>query len=281
MEYVKDYLQSLLTDGKSERTHKSYKQDLKMFSKSFQGKTAELTIFHVRKYLNDMTAKGLSAASRSHFLAALNQYLDFCVNMELIAVNPVGKKIKAPKLHKTMPKFLTPEELQAILDHAKTLEHKAMIHTLYSTGARVSEFCALNKDDVDLDTRRVVIRHGKGDKERRVMLTETAAGLLREYWAKRGDDKQEAFLNNYGNRATSQNMQELVRNLGKAAGVKQRVHPHLFRKSVASHMVQRGIGIQIVSEYLGHSNLDTTKIYASLVDTQRAEAFDAAINANI
>lgn len=280
MEYVKDYLDSLLTDGKSKNTYTGYKQDLKMFFKACPKNAGDITLFDLRRYFNGLTEDGKAVRTRTRALAAIGGYLKFCVDMELIQGNPADK-IKAPKIPKSLPKFLTPEELQAILDCAKTIEQKAIIHTLYSTGARVSEFCALNKDDIDLETRRVVIRHGKGDKERRVMLTDTAASFLRQYWAERGDDRPEAFLNNYNNRMTSQNMQEFVRNLGKAAGVKQKVHPHLFRKSVASHMVQRGVGIQIVSEYLGHSNLDTTRIYASLVDTQRVEAFDKAINANI
>lgn len=280
MEYVQDYLDSLLTDGKSENTYKGYAQDLKTFFKFCPKPVAQITIMDLRQYLNMLTTNGKAVRTRTRAMAAIGGYLKFLVDNEVLQSNPADK-IKKPKIPKSLPKFLTHEELQGIIEAATCIRTKSIIHTLYATGARVSELCNLNRDDINLETRRVNIQHGKGDKQRFVMLSDTAVGLLKEYWAGRTDDGLAAFLNEHGNRLNPSNVQELVRGLGKKTGVKQKVHPHLFRKSVASHMVQKGVSIQIVSEYLGHSNLDTTKIYASLVDTQRAEAFDLAINSAI
>lgn len=280
MEYVDDYLASLLTDGKSENTYKGYKQDLKTFFKFCPKPVKELSIMDLRQYLNGLTTTGKAVRTRTRAMAAIGGYLKFCVDNEVLDHN-CADKIKKPKIPKSLPKFLTHEELQGIIEAATCTRTKAIIHTLYATGARVSELCNLNREDINLETRRVNIQHGKGDKQRFVMLSDTAVGLLKDYWAERTDDGPSVFLNEHGNRLNPSNVQELVRGLGKKAGVKQKVHPHLFRKSVASHMVQKGVSIQIVSEYLGHQNLDTTRVYAALVDTQRAEAFDMAINTSV
>ena len=164
---------------------------------------------------------------------------------------------------------------------------RAILEVLYGTGCRISELCGLSIGDVDLhDAMARVV--GKGDKQRLVPLGRMAVKALTEWlspvgreqlvpaqWKKR-DDATSVFLNQRGGRLSRQGAWGVVRHYATEAGLEDRVHPHVFRHSCATHMLDHGADIRTVQELLGHASLTTTQIYTKVSVDRLRSAYDLA-----
>lgn len=175
-------------------------------------------------------------------------------------------------MEKTIKKPFSAEELEALRVNCITLRDRALVEFLYSTGVRVSELARLNIGDVEMSKQELIV-YGKGSKERRTYLTDSARFYLRRYLSDRCCDGKSikdlqseplfVTLDCPHNRLTVAGVQYMLRQLGRRAGV-DNVHPHRFRRTIATDLLTRGMKIEEVKEFLGHEKLDTTMIYCSI-----------------
>lgn len=241
---------------------------------AFLGKRLEdITGMDLRYYYGVMREqrhiKMSTMQTRLHYLSS---FWDFLNTEELVNNNPV-KKVGLLKMEKTIKKPYSAEEMEALRSSCITLRDRALVEFLYSTGVRVSEAASLNIGDILMDRKELIV-YGKGSKERRTYLTDSAKFYLRRYLQVRG--KEEGIstekmtdrplfttLDRPHGRLTVAGIQYMLRELGKRAGV-ENVHPHRFRRTIATDLLNRGMPIEQVKEFLGHEKLDTTMIYCTV-----------------
>ena len=146
-------------------------------------------------------------------------------------------------------------------------KHRLLVEFLYSSGLRVSECVNLRTDDLDLSEKMGKIRHGKGNKERYIILSDNLILHLNEYLKSKKDSTSYIFsVKNHP--ITARQAQKVVKEAAKKAGIKKRVFCHALRSSFATHLLEAGTDIRVIQELLGHSNLSTTQIYTK-VSTQQ------------
>lgn len=239
----------------------------------FLGKRLEdITGMDLRYYYGVMRERrGIKMSTMQTRLHYLSSFWDFLITEELVHSNPV-KKVGLLKLEKTIKKPYTAEEMEALRVNCMTLRDRALVEFLYSTGVRVSELVALNVGDIEMGKQELIV-YGKGSKERKTYLTDGAKFYLRRYLQERGAKSDEPLfvtLDSPHNRLTVAGVQYMLRQLGKRADVKN-VHPHRFRRTIATDLLSRGMPIEQVKEFLGHEKLDTTMIYCT-VKTESVQA---------
>lgn len=239
----------------------------------FLGKRLEdITGMDLRYYYGIMRERrGIKMSTMQTRLHYLSSFWDFLITEELVHSNPV-KKVGLLKLEKTIKKPYTAEEMEALRVNCMTLRDRALVEFLYSTGVRVSELVSLNVSDIEMGKQELIV-YGKGSKERKTYLTDGAKFYLRRYLQERGAKPDEPLfvtLDSPHNRLTVAGVQYMLRQLGKRADVKN-VHPHRFRRTIATDLLSRGMPIEQVKEFLGHEKLDTTMIYCT-VKTESVQA---------
>lgn len=239
----------------------------------FLGKRLEdITGMDLRYYYGVMRERrGIKMSTMQTRLHYLSSFWDFLITEELVHSNPV-KKVGLLKIEKTIKKPYTAEEMEALRVNCMTLRDRALVEFLYSTGVRVSELVSLNVGDIEMEKQKLIV-YGKGSKERKTYLTDGAKFYLRRYLQERGANPDEPLfvtLDNPHNRLTVAGVQYMLRQLGKRADVKN-VHPHRFRRTIATDLLSRGMQIEQVKEFLGHEKLDTTMIYCT-VKTESVQA---------
>lgn len=239
----------------------------------FLGKRLEdITGMDLRYYYGVMRERrGIKMSTMQTRLHYLSSFWDFLITEELVHSNPV-KKVGLLKIEKTIKKPYTAEEMEALRVNCMTLRDRALVEFLYSTGVRVSELVALNVGDIEMGKQELIV-YGKGSKERKTYLTDGAKFYLRRYLQERGAKSDEPLfvtLDSPHNRLTVAGVQYMLRQLGKRADVKN-VHPHRFRRTIATDLLSRGMPIEQVKEFLGHEKLDTTMIYCT-VKTESVQA---------
>lgn len=244
----------------------------------FLGKDIEdITSMDLRYYFGYMrekrNIKTTTLETRVHYLSSFWQFLN---DEELVCKNPV-KKMGKIKTEKIIKKPFSQKELESLRENCKNLRDRALMEFLYSTGVRVSECCALNVGNVNIESGELIV-YGKGSKERTTYLTETAKYYLEQYLRFRCktecvtmDELKErplfVSLNKFHERLTKAGIQYMLRELGRKSCV-ENVHPHRFRRSIATDLLSRGMPIEQVKEFLGHEKLDTTMIYCTVKKEQ-------------
>lgn len=239
----------------------------------FLGKRLEdITGMDLRYYYGIMRERrGIKMSTMQTRLHYLSSFWDFLITEELVHSNPV-KKVGMLKVEKTIKKPFSSEEMEALRVGCSTVRDRALIEFLYSTGVRVSEVVRLNVRDIEMSRQELIV-YGKGSKERRTYLTDSARFYLRRYLSDRCCDGKSikdlqseplfVTLDCPHNRLTVAGVQYMLRQLGQRAEV-ENVHPHRFRRTIATDLLSRGMKIEEVKEFLGHEKLDTTMIYCSI-----------------
>ena len=235
---------------------------------NFVGKRAEdITGMNPRYYYGVMREqRGIKMSTMQTRLHYLSSFWDFLITEELVHSNPV-KKVGLLKLEKTIKKPFSAAELEALRVNCTELRDRALVEFLYSTGVRVSELVSLNVGDIEMGEQELIV-YGKGSKERKTYLTDSAKFYLRRYLRTRereGLESKPLFvtLDKPHDRLTVAGVQHTLRQLGKRAKV-ENTHPHRFRRTIATDLLNRGMPIEQVKEFLGHEKLDTTMIYCSI-----------------
>lgn len=244
----------------------------------------DITTDSLRAYLHWLDRKGEKASSLARKLACLKSFYRFHVREGTAAKNP-AEGIRSPKLPKNLPRVLTKDDANVLMefpegDTALPLRDRAILETLYSTGARVSEAVGLNLGDLNQSDGLVHLR-GKGRKERIVPIGDVALQAIQAYRASlkqaTADNRPATplFLNHRGGRLTVRSVARLVsRYSSRLAG--GAVSPHALRHSYATHLLDEGADLRSIQEMLGHASLSTTQKYTHLATDQLLAVYDRA-----
>lgn len=273
-EYYTKYLDYLQFERKlSKNTILSYQDNLNRFEIFIKGKSIRnIKRNDVETYLkfNDQMAE----KSRAHYLTVLRNFYQFLVYEDLIETNPC-ETIKMPKITKSLPKYLTEEEIEKLLSFplntAFDYRNKAMLELLYATGIRVSELVNLKLNNIHLEEDLIRVL-GKGSKERLSPISSICEKYLRIYIEKyrntllKNKTSEYVFINNFGNPITRQGFFKNLKRIAKEEGIEKEISPHTLRHSYATHLLSHGADLRIIQELLGHSDIATTEIYTHLVN---------------
>lgn len=227
----------------------------------------------MRRYLLYLNEKKLSKSSMNNRISCLRSFYKYLVKEELVTNNPM-LLVDNIKTAKRNPDFLFPEEMIDLLDSIETqddlgIRNKAMLEIMYASGLRCSEVVNLTLDCIDFHNRILLI-HGKGNKDRYVPFHEYASKWLLKYIEEsRGnlvsqEENPYVFVNKSGRKMTNRGVQDIVKRIGKRYDPTKKIHPHTFRHSFATHLLNAGADIRTVQELLGHENLSTTQIYTHI-----------------
>lgn len=257
---IKMFFISKKIQGCSDNTIHYYKTVLKNFFNSQRYDIKSITTDDIRYYLaiRSMNDK-ISKVSQDNELRILKSFFKWCYGEGYIEKIPT-LNIPAIKKEKVIKKPFTETELELLKQSAGNKRDIAIIDTLYSTGMRVSELISVDK--TDLDNNEIIIM-GKGGKERRVFLNERSVLSINQYLKERTDNNNALFvtLKKPNKRLEKGSVERIIKNIGEKAGIKN-CHPHRFRRTMATNALNRGMPIDQVSQMLGHSNIETTTIYA-------------------
>lgn len=226
----------------------------------------------IRGYLSTLFGKN-NPASIARKLASMRSFLKYWIKKGAISSNP-AQEIATPKVPKQLPKFLTVDEINTLLQgpggqDILSLRDKAMMEVMYSSGLRVSELVGLDTDHVSLGDGVVKVL-GKGKKERVVPIGSKAQTALGNYLARREEllEKPGAtkaiFLNRQGGRITPRSVERMVQKYLHTSGIQKEVTPHVLRHSFATHMLNSGADLRGIQELLGHTSLSTTQKYTHI-----------------
>jgi integrase/recombinase XerD len=274
LDLLNEYVKFLsLEKGLAQNTCEAYKSDVSQFV-AYLGKRDPLKADHetLSDYVWHLKSEaGLEPASLFRKIEALKSFYSFQVAERRLTESP-AEAFRSPKLPKRLPKYLSKEEMNQLFTAPiegtfEAARARTMLELLYATGMRVSELVGLKTDAVNLDDGWVRVL-GKGSKERMIPLHSAAVKLLKQYMALRRDAFEDPepflFLNRAAKRLSRVQFWRDLKALGKAAGIKTPLHPHLLRHTFATHLLQGGADLRAVQELLGHASLATTQIYTHL-----------------
>lgn len=230
----------------------------------------DVTYDNIRMYLNYLYTKELSKSSLSRNLSALRTFFRWLFKEGKIDNNPMVL-ITSPKKDRKLPTYINYEDVEKILNIPDTntplgIRDSAILEMLYSTGIRVGELVSIRMSDIHFDSHMITV-NGKGNKQRNVLFGDILASKLKRYIEDSRIDllKEKKndilFLNCYGNKLTPRGIEDILNRNIKKSGFDFSVHPHMFRHTFATHMLDNGADLKVVQELLGHENLSTTQIY--------------------
>ena len=290
---AEDYLRHLVVErGLSDNTVQAYRRDLLRYQEYLGsrgiGSLAEVTRVDVEEFRRHLDHIGLAPASVTRCVVAVRNLHRFAVGSGQLQAD-VTAGMSPGTRSRRLPKALSMDQVESLLAAPDTstvegLRDAALLELLYGTGARVSEVCALDVDDIrpvlddpDLGLRLI----GKGDKERIVPLGSYAAKAVdawlirgRPAWAEIGNGEHALLLNTRGRRLSRQSAWTVIRRAGEAAGLDvEHLSPHSLRHSYATHLLDGGADIRVVQELLGHSSVTTTQIYTLVTADHLREVY--------
>jgi integrase/recombinase XerD len=294
-EHVEKFLTWLRVErGRAANTVASYRRDLARAQEHLASRQSSLmgaSGKDLAGFIAALQSSGEAAASTARRLAALRMFYGYLVAEELIGADPTAH-LEGIRVAAGVPKPLTMDETERLLssvtgDEPADARDRALLEFLYATGARISEACGLNLDDLDLRDR-VVRLFGKGSKERLVPVGRLAVESIRTYledgarsaltphaW-RSGTDRTAVFLTNTGRRLNRQKAWNVVRTAGRRAGIDGEMSPHVLRHTCATHMLEHGADLRIVQEMLGHATISTTQIYTKVSQDRLLSVYRAA-----
>lgn len=261
-----DFLQMFFAakqiEGCSSRTIKFYKTTLETMFSQIETEVRKITTEEMREYLSEYQKRNnCSNVTIDNVRRNISSFFSWLEEEDYILKSPM-KRIHKIKTKKVVKNTISDEAIEKLRDGCKTTRDKAIIDLLYSTGMRVGELVNLNIDDIDLEGRECVV-YGKGDKERRVYFDAKSKVHLKEYIDSRNDDNPALFvtLNTPFKRLKISGVEIRLRELGRELKL-ERIHPHKFRRTMATRAIDKGMPIEQVQKILGHSQIDTTMQYA-------------------
>ncbi len=285
-DYMTDFLEYMEVErGRSLRTIENYSHYLNRFDE-FAGeiKVASITtdvISKWRQWLNRYVGedgRSISRTTQNYHLIAMRSFLRYLAKRDIKSLSP--DKIELAQAKRPQVSFLDKDEVHRLMEVIKSdtntgLRDRAILALLFSTGLRVSELVALNRDSINLERGEFSIR-GKGQKDRPVYVSDSATYMLGEYLKSRKDEFDPLFIHFSGSkseleggeytRLTTRSIQRIVEKYAKLAGITKHVTPHTLRHSFATDLLMNGADIRSVQGLLGHSNIATTQVYTHITD---------------
>lgn len=255
------FIAALRVQGRSEKTIERYRYLITKMRTAVQTETRNITVHHLRRYLAQEKARGISDSTLEGMRQVFSAYFNWLQRERLIDVNPTAN-LGVIKCAKKIKQIYSEVDLERLKFGCKSIRDRAIICFLLSTGCRISEMTQLNRDSVDLDRLECTVL-GKGNKERTVYLDQVTAMLLREYLKQRKDVLPALFVGKGTQRLSPHGVRRMLTVLAGTARV-DHVHPYKFRRTLATNLIRHGMPIQEVAAILGHDKLDTTMEYVVL-----------------
>lgn len=234
----------------------------------------------IRAFMAEIQNRNYSRTSISRKIAAIRTFYRYLYREKLVKSNPVDN-IKSPRKVKSLPKFLSSDEVEMIFNSIKTsspstIRNRAIFELLYATGMRISELCNLNFENLNLEEDEITV-FGKGGKERIVLISKRAKAFLNDYIANIRPllaDNEEVrensplFINNTAYRLQQRSVHRVLAQIVADLKIPKKISPHIFRHSFATRLLENGADLRVVQELLGHASISNTQIYTH-VSTER------------
>ncbi len=271
--------------GLAVNSQKAYARDLRKFLAHLEGTKTDWSRAResdLVRFVQSESRAGLSPRSLARLISALKAFYRWAVLESRVEKSPASN-LTSPKAWLSLPKFLSVQEIQVLLDKPDCseplgLRDRAMLEVMYASGLRVSELVGLRVGDVRLKDGFLLCR-GKGGKERLVPLGRSAIEAVRRYLDKARplllqDSTEDLFLSRRGVKLTRQGYWKSLKGYAAKAGLASKVHPHVLRHSFATHLLERGADLRSVQMMLGHSQITTTQIYTHVSRERLRKAYD-------
>ncbi|HMN48077.1 MAG TPA: site-specific tyrosine recombinase XerD [Ignavibacteriaceae bacterium] len=277
--FLKEYLSHLkLEKNLSENTLSSYKNDISTFISFLSdykiADPSDISTENLTTFFKTLKNIGLTSTSAARYFSSLKGFFLYLLKNNYIIKNPL-EKISAPKLSKKLPEVLNINEVDKILAQPNVsdtlgLRNKAILELLYACGTRVSELTNLKLSDLFLN-EEVIRVFGKGSKERLIPIGSSAIEWVGKYIKESrsvllriSKSGNYVFLNSRGSKLSRMGIWKIIDRYVKEAGIQKEVHPHTFRHSFATHLLEGGADLRAVQEMLGHADISTTQIYTHI-----------------
>lgn len=276
----------------SSYTLRAYCSDVIAFMLWLDGEDCTKSDFNkLREYLHFIQRFEYKKTTIARKIASIRTFYKFLFREHYIETNP-AVSLSAPKKPKSLPKFLTPEEIEQILNNVKIdtpsgFRNRVIIELLWATGMRVSELSGLNFGDLNLDENEIRV-FGKGAKERIVLISERAKSYLIQYInkarkliapdynTKEPDENSPLFINSTGYRLQNQTIRNAINDVVAKLELPKKVTPHVFRHSFATKLIENGADLRVVQELLGHAGISNTQIYTHISMKHMQEVYNSA-----
>lgn len=289
LQTFKEYL--LIEKHYADPTITAYLSDITAFLEFIQKEGFADELLEVKRerifghFLNHLSNNNIKNKSITRKISALKAFYKYHFKMKHIEINPV-LKLKSPKVEKRLPKIVSTKEIELIyqtIDQTTPLglRNYLIFDLLYSTGIRASELCQLKLSDIEISNQRILI-HGKGSKDRYVIIHDTLKDTFRTYLTytrpillSKGDilENKHVFINYKGTTLTPRGLRVILNTLFDRAGELIHVSPHMLRHSFASTLLNHGADLRVVQELLGHEHLKTTQVYTHLTTEKIRQSY--------
>lgn len=266
-QWVYAFLSAKKVEGCSPKTLAYYEATITKMLAKVDKHASKIVTDDLRKYLTEQQqAKNLSKSTVDNVRRVLSSFFAWLEDEDYIVKSPV-RRIHKVKTSINVKETYTDEELELMRDSCTELRDLAIIDVLASTGMRIGEMVLLNRDDIDFGERECVVL-GKGDKERVVYFDARAKKHLQDYLDSRKDENEALFVSirKPHQRISINGIEARLRKLGKAWGI-HKLHPHKFRRTLATMAIDKGMPIEQLQRLLGHKRIDTTLQYAMVKQT--------------
>lgn len=263
-EKLKEYVLWMRSKRYSESTIESYTKALVVFFQFFSHKSIEEISNHDVVVFNNeyVLKKQLSATYQSQFVNALKLFYTIVKQKKI----DIEQLVRPNKPHQ-LPKVISEQEVEAILNASENLKHRCMLSLIYSAGLRRGELLNLKKTDIDSKRMMISIYKAKGMKDRMVPLSPVILDMLREYY-KAYKPKEYLFEGQYGGQYSSRSLDKVLKVASQKAGIKKNINLHMLRHSYATHLLEGGTNLRHIQELLGHKDPKTTQIYTHVSTEQ-------------
>lgn len=263
-DFLPIYIAAKRVEGCSDKTLHYYETSISNALASINKPVKQITTDDLRLYLDTYQQRNNAGkVTIDNVRRVLSSFFSWLEDEDYILKSPV-RRIHKVKTGKTVKETYSDEALEIMRDHAENIRDLALIDLLASTGMRVGELVQLNRGDIDFENRECIV-FGKGDKERKVYFDARAKIHLQNYLAERTDDNSALFVTLLSpfNRLKISGVEIRLRELGRKLNI-PKVHPHKFRRTLATMAIDKGMPIEQVQHLLGHQSIDTTMVYAQV-----------------
>ena len=292
-QYIEDFKTYLSVEKNfSEHTLAAYASDILSYILWLDNVSCTNVDFNkLREYLHFIQRFDYKKTTIARKVASIRTFYKFLFRERYIDSNP-ALSLSAPKRPKSLPKFLTPEEVEQILNNVKIetpagFRNRVILELLWATGMRISELSNLNFGDLNLDENEIRV-FGKGAKERIVLVSDRAKGYLvqyinsarkliaPEYNTNEINDDTPLFINNTGYRLQNKTVRKVINEIVEKIELHKKVTPHVFRHSFATKLIENGADLRVVQELLGHAGISNTQIYTHISMKHMKDVYEAA-----
>lgn len=254
---INEFVFVLGAKGYAANTRSTYKNMIEVFFGYFTDKKPdEISNEDINAFINELNVgRGYSASYLRQMIGAIKLFYAKRVNRKVILDD-----LDIPKRRKQLPKVLSLEEVNGILDNLKNLKHRTMVSLQYGCGLRVSELLALKAEHFNKDRKTVMIMNSKGNTDRRINVSDSLLKLLREYWLAYKPNNY-LFEGQFGGQYSDRSVNQVLKRAAQKANIKRHVSSHMLRHSYATHLLENGVDLRYIQELLGHKSSKTTEIY--------------------